>query len=600
MKIAIILINLSNKNFAFYANLRKSLRKSLSLLSKGCVQMINSSLFSFLHKTTDSFIILNKTHEIQHIEGVLKQNYSHFLHRRLDELPFIDYSLFSNTAIECYVDEITYTVQFVQLEQSSEPSVVTFKRMQHSQLMRSRLDIYEQIFDKLNDGILVSNREGKIVLYNRAQEKLENLKRNDVINKYLWDVYKINAETSEHRQVMHSQIPIIDQYKAHAYSNGEPQYVTYSTYPLLKSEKAIGAFSICMNDTMLKDLLHETLNLKRKLYNVEETEKSKSSNGTTFTFQNIKGRNTRFLDCIRDAQNIALYDTDILIVGESGTGKELFAQGIHNHSARSKSPFIAINCAAIPKNLLESTLFGTVKGAFTGSMDQAGLFEYAQNGTVFLDEINSMPLNLQAKIIRVLEERKARRVGSNETYHLKCQIISASNEDPQLLIQEKRFRLDLFYRIAKSSIFLPPLRERKDDILFYTSYFLQKNNEKFRKHIDKISPEVEHLFLTYQWPGNTRELEHLIDNMYIRSNPNEVILQKKHIPDHILVHMKTTPSKRPISEEVRPISVYTKSEIEIILEQTDWNITQAAKHFGISRQNLQYYLRKHKIERPSP
>jgi len=448
--------------------------------------------------------------------------------------------------------------------------------------MRSRLDIYQQIFDKLNDGILVSNQDGKIVLYNQAQEQMENLKKEDVIGKYLWEVYRINAETSEHRHVINSQTPIIDQYKAHAYSNGEPQYLTYSTYPLVQESKAIGAFSICINDTMLKDLLHETLDLKKELYNVKDTEKPEPSNGTTFKFQDIKGINPRFLSLIREARNMALYDTDILIVGETGTGKELFAQGIHNHSGRSKSPFIAVNCAAIPNNLLESTLFGTKKGAFTGATDQPGLFEYAQQGTLFLDEINSMPISLQAKIVRVLEEKKARRVGSNEMYNLTCQVISASNEDPRILIQEKRFRLDLFYRIAKSSIFLPPLRDRKDDILYYTSHFLEKNNEKFNKNINSLTPELKQLFLSYEWPGNTRELEHLIDNMYIRSDLNERVLQLEHIPDHILDYMQTIPYTQTVDIEVKPMSAYTKEEIEFALNKENWNISQTAKQFSIS------------------
>lgn len=552
--------------------------------------MLKCDTTIYIQQTADSYLLFNDEDRIVGYGGELSHSLKHFLDKTFSDIR--DHLILQHVEenqYNCTVNHSNYSCYIIPVQ---EGTVLSFIRQDNLQIQ-----FFQQIFNKLNDGILVSNKDGKIIYYNKAQEKLENMKAEDVVGKYLWEVYEINPETSEHKRVRETQVPIIDQYKAHAYSNGEPQYLTYSTYPLMLNGQSIGAFSICTNDTMLKNLLHETLELKRDLYSLDSNKEQTTSNGTIYSFADIKGQAEKYIECIKEAQTIALYNTDILIVGESGTGKELFAQSIHNHSSRAEHPFIAVNCAAIPENLLESTLFGTVKGAFTGATDQAGLFEYAGHGTLFLDEINSMPINLQAKIIRVLEERQIRRVGSNKTYSIHCNIISASNEDPQKLIKENNLRLDLYYRIAKASLYIPSLHDRKSDIIYYTNYFIQKNNKLYNKNIKGISRNVEKLFLNYRWPGNTRELQHLIDNMCIRADINDSLLSESHIPIHLIKNMNVQRKDSHIAPDLKPITEYTPNELIALLNNTNWNIAKAARKLNISRQNLQYHLKKHNINK---
>lgn len=571
--------------------------------------MLQDEIIHVLKETNDGFILLDENNYINYVGGFLKKDMQiaqglHIADTYLAPLQTIQ----PNEEVEESIKQQSYIIKVANVTlQQSYFRLLTFNQIISLQEIKLTLATYKQIFDHLNEGVMASNDQGKIFLYNKAQEKLENLKSEDVIGKYLWDVYRINPKTSEHRNVYETKEPIIDQYKAHAYINGVPQYITYNTYPLIKNDVSVGAFSICMNDTRLKDLLHETLELKRELHKTKENPELQSNNGTAYTFESIKGIDPMFTKVIKEAQNIALYNTDILIVGESGTGKELFAQSIHNYSPRAKEPFVAVNCAAIPETLLESTLFGTVTGAYTGAINQSGLFEHAQRGTLFLDEINSMPLSLQAKLIRVLEERKVRRVGSNEMYSIHCNIISASNEDPQHLMKENKLRLDLFYRIAKISLYIPPLRERKEDILFYIDYFITLYKDKFQKNIEGITENLKNIFLQYTWPGNTRELEHLIENLLIRTDRLDLFIDTEHLPtnikENIVSNITTsynnhlTPSKGVV--EMNAITKeLTKENIEKALLETKWNVTHAATMFKMSRQNLQYHIKKHHIQRP--
>ena len=544
----------------------------------------------YIKQTADSYLILDHDDKIVEYGGELSYTLKNFINKSFTDIrEHLMLQHVKENQYNCSSNHSNYSCYIIQID---EGTILSFIRQDDLQIQ-----FFQQIFNKLTDGILVSNKDGKIIYYNKALEKMESMKAEEVVNKYLWDVYQINPETSEHKRVRETQVPIVDQYKAHAYSNGSPQYLTYSTYPLMLNDQSIGAFSICMNDTILKNLLHETLELKRDLYSLDSNFEKKPSNGTIYSFEDIKGQDSQYIECIREAQTIALYNTDILIIGESGTGKELFAQSIHNYSSRAEHPFIAVNCAAIPENLLESTLFGTVKGAFTGATDQAGLFEYAGHGTLFLDEINSMPLSLQAKIIRVLEERQVRRVGSNKNYSIHCNIISASNEDPQKLIQENKLRLDLYYRIAKASIYIPSLTERKSDIAYYTDYFIKQNNEKYNKQITSVSPAVKNIFFSYRWPGNTRELQHLVDNMCIRASFNQSMLSESHIPIHLLKNMHPPKDSIGIPITSKSIKDYTPHELSELLNETHWNIAKAARTLNVSRQNLQYHLKKHQISK---
>ncbi|WP_052948619.1 sigma 54-interacting transcriptional regulator [Mesobacillus campisalis] len=565
--------------------------------------MIASSIGSLIRSFTDGVIVLNEKHEILwHDINAMDIQASVTTGIHISELfPCIEERLVENEKYSVELNGKKLSVEVKKLTVGNDYFILCIE--DSTNLLtneKARLYCLENIVESLNEGVMMSDREGKIRLYNSAQEKLEGLDKQEIIGKHLWSAYNYNPQYSEHKHTFKTGKPIFSRYRAHSRVNGVPKYVNYSTYPIQKDGETIAVFSLSTNETNLKNRLHETIELKRHS-DQGESVKQTLKNGTTFTFDDIKGKSLALKNLIREAQNISVHNTDVLIVGETGTGKELFAQSMHNHSPRANKPFVAINCAAIPETLLESTLFGTVKGAYTGAANQIGLFEYAKDGTLFLDEINSMPITLQSKLMRVLQERLVRRVGANEVIPVECTVISASNEDPVKLIDEGKMRLDLFYRIAHTSLYITPLRERTEDIHFFIEYFLGKYQKKYMKAIPKLSKDLLSTLIQYQWPGNTRELEHLIENLIIRTSESDQQMDLDHLPAYI--RRKILPDTKKLEDKKKnPFkSIFTTSQehfIQKTLDQTDWNISQAAKKLGITRQSLQYHIKKHGLERP--
>lgn len=568
--------------------------------------MAVSSIGSIIRSFVDGVIALNKQYEI-------------LWHDIKEEVPLIvtvgnsisryinidDKSFNHNETFPVTLDGKLFSVD-VKVYSADEQYIFLCLRDSRTEMrvIEERLYCLEKIIDSLDEGVMMSNSEGEIILYNEAQEKMEGLNSKEIIGKYLWSVYNYNPQYSEHRHTFKTGKPIYSRYRAHSTVNGIPKYVNYSTFPIQKDGKTISVFSLSTNESKLKDRLHQTIELKRQA-NVAAEEKVHSKNGTIFTFNDIKGKSLALLDLLKEAQNVAIHNADTLIVGETGTGKELFAQSMHNHSPRAHKPFVAINCAAIPENLLESTLFGTIKGAFTGATDQIGLFEYAQDGTLFLDEINSMPITLQSKLMRVLQERFVRRVGSNEVAPVKCTIISACNEDPERLIAENKMRLDLFYRIAHTSLYIPPLRDRTEDVHFFINYFLMTYQTKLTKKVPPLSEKLQKSLLQYPWPGNIRELEHLIENLIIRVPENAESIDVEHLPSYMrgkIVMVDPTTESNQVDVIQRPLKkIFNNTEkqlIETTLKLANWNVSQAAKKLGITRQSLQYHIKKHELEKP--
>lgn len=237
----------------------------------------------------------------------------------------------------------------------------------------------------------------------------------------------------------------------------------------------------------------------------------------------VIGKSAGFQHVLETAKSVAYSCSNVLITGESGTGKEVVAHSIHAWSPRNKKPFVPINCAAIPENLLESELFGYMKGAFTGANGmKPGLFEEAEGGTLFLDEIGDMPISLQAKLLRVLQEHKIKRIGENQYRNVDIRIIAATHEDLRKAVQEKRFREDLYFRLNVIPIHIPPLRERKDDILPLAKYFLAKYLDANHKHSKGFTPEAEQYLLEQYWSGNVRELENAIERVVVLSVTDEI------------------------------------------------------------------------------
>lgn len=307
--------------------------------------------------------------------------------------------------------------------------------------------------------------------------------------------------------------------------------------------------------------------------------------GKEYHFDNIIGK-SRSMQAIFDMiRRISDTSSNILITGESGTGKELVAKAIHYNSPRKDRPFIPVNCAAIPETLLESELFGHVKGAFTDAKgDKPGLFEEAAGGSLFLDEISEFPMNLQAKLLRVIQEKEVRRVGSNKHIKVNARVIAASNQDLDDEVKRQRFRQDLFYRLNVIQIHVPPLRERREDIMPLAYHFLNKNREGTTKQVKGYSESVLNLFLQYGWPGNVRELENVVERGVILSRGEEIVFED--LPSTLTGSRDDYAVLEKALERKLSIEELESEYITRILEQTGGNKYRAAQILGIDRRTL--------------
>lgn len=315
------------------------------------------------------------------------------------------------------------------------------------------------------------------------------------------------------------------------------------------------------------------------------------------SFENIVSKNEKMLKIFEVIKKVAPYKSTILITGESGTGKELIARAIHYHSERSKNLFVPVNCGAIPANLLESELFGHVKGAFTDAhRSKKGLFEEADNGTLFLDEIGELPLQLQVKLLRVLQDGEIRRVGDSKSIKIDVRIVAATIKDLSKEVNEGRFRDDLFYRLNVLHINLPPLRERKEDIPLLVKHFIHKYNQSLEKNIKGIDSEALEAMINYRWTGNVRELENTIERAIVLADGENIGLE--HLPIEIKNPRMETPIT-PLEEEDYSIKKASKQlEINLIkkaLKKTKGNHTQAARLLEISHRALLYKIKEYCI-----
>jgi len=305
---------------------------------------------------------------------------------------------------------------------------------------------------------------------------------------------------------------------------------------------------------------------------------------------NIKGKSLQIQDLKTKILMVANSPSSVLITGESGTGKELVAEAVHFHSSRASRPFIKVNCAAIPENLLESELFGYVDGAFTGARKRGkmGKFEMADQGTIFLDEIGDMPLSMQAKLLRVLQEREIERVGDNKTIPVNVRIISATNKNLQKLVNEGRFRLDLYYRLNVVNLHIPPLRERAEDIPLIAHCIIQELNRKLGHNINNISPEAMKILISYDWPGNVRELINVLEASMNFCQAKQ--LKTQHLPFSFRSH---NPSKSDDSKLKSQLDKTEKKQIEEILKINKGDRKATAAMLGVSRTTLYRMMKKH-------
>ena len=317
----------------------------------------------------------------------------------------------------------------------------------------------------------------------------------------------------------------------------------------------------------------------------------------------IIGSSSRMAEIHEIIRKVSPTTTTVLITGETGTGKELVARAIHRHSSRSEQPFIKINCAAIAENLVESELFGYEKGAFTGAVTtKPGRFELAHRGTLFLDEVGEIPRDMQAKLLQAIQDQNFERVGGLKNISVDVRLIAATNRNLTQEVKEGKFREDLFYRLNVFPIHIPPLRERTEDILPLTDHFIEKFNRKLKTQVEGLSPEVRDCLIAYPWPGNIRELEHLVERMVLMAEGP--ILTMEILPPEILREARESHAAAPDATET-PGRDVLKSHMEEMekqiiarcLEECDGNVTRAAERLGLSRKGLQLKMIKHRLRK---
>ncbi len=466
------------------------------------------------------------------------------------------------------------------------------------------------ILNNLDEGIHIVNREGKTIVYNTRVSQIDGLTPEEVLGKNIFKVYpSLTLETSTLMQTLKTGKTVNDFQQTFINNRGEKITTVNKTVPIKFKNGEIGAMEISRDITQLENLVNIIGDLETNLTNKEiinDTKLNKKNKGnTTYSFRDIIRKCPQFKNVLEDAIKAAGSDSSVLIYGETGTGKELFAQSIHSASKRGNKPFVAQNCAALPGNLLEGLLFGTEKGGFTGAKNRPGLFEQAEGGTVLLDEINSMDLALQAKLLRVLQENKVRRVGGQKEIPVDIRIISTMNKHPDQAFAGNELRKDLFYRLNVIFLNIPPLRERKDDIELLTNYFINDYNNKFNKSIKGLNKDVCKYFREYRWPGNVRELQHIIECVFNMIQNNDII-RFEDLPGYFKERLRSNETSfdfinQTFENKKLPAldDVLNGLELKLIkkaLKQTGGNISAAARKLSISRQSLQYKINKYEIQ----
>jgi arginine utilization regulatory protein len=475
--------------------------------------------------------------------------------------------------------------------------------------MSETVEMLQAILGTIDEGIHVVDANGITIYYNHVAAKLDGLTPDEVLGKPLLEVFpSLDRHSSTLLRVIASGEPIYNQPQTYTNWKGMRVETVNTTLPVRVGKRLVGAVEVAKDIRKLKELSERLLDLQAQISKPKRPKRSRPSDGDglSFHFADILTQNERMMQLKDRARKAARTSSPVLIYGETGTGKELFVQSIHQASSRSGKPFIAQNCAALPASLLESLLFGTTKGSFTGADDRPGLFELADGGTLFLDELNSMPLDLQAKLLRVLQDGQIRRIGSSSAARVDVRVIAAVNEPPLALVRRGALRMDLYYRINVVSFELPPLRERREDVDLLVRHFLDKYNRRFQMRVQGISPEVADLFREYDWPGNVRELEHVIEaamNMV-----EGAVIEREHLPPHLAERSPVNATGENglggIGSGVPPVEAWAAEKrtlpevlremeermIADALKSTDGNVLRAAKLLGIPRQTLQYKL----------
>jgi arginine utilization regulatory protein len=470
----------------------------------------------------------------------------------------------------------------------------------------SILNIYANKLFEDPDEILIVSRKFEILFHSRYNIYNDKNTPADHVSFFdIYPMYKRNENSSIYRTLTKGVATYNERQSfKDKYGNN---YVTKNiTLPLYQSGIIVAAIEISRDLTTVGSISSKPDNTL--------TESSLAQGNDSITFDNILTDNDQVINAIQLAKNYALNGNPTLIYGETGTGKELFAQAMINYGGWPKDKIVLQNCAAIPKPLYDSTLFGTVKGSYTGAETRKGLFDLADKGIFFLDELSAMPYDVQGKLLRVLQDGSYRPIGSTENKISNVKIIAAMNIDPQYAIKKKTLRMDLFYRIANNYLYIPPLRERPEDIITIGKEYIKRYNSAYHKEVTGVSDELMTFLQNYSWPGNVRELSHVLESMI--SVTSNSILQYEELPVYInksiienddssnfkskdpaesFEHFIKSNSDNSSIDLNNSVANFESEIIRKVLLSSD-NITDAAKHLGIPRQTLRYKMNKYNIK----
>lgn len=447
------------------------------------------------------------------------------------------------------------------------------------------------------DGITIIDKEGTILFTVKFNPDIDKKLEESIVGKKLFEVFhNLDPSNSSLYECMVKERLV--ERKGQLIKNLflEDTITDNISYPIKHGGLIVGAIElskVVSNDANNSETdkknddstEHKTLNLKPKWINMGFK--------ADYTLDDLICKDSKMLELKALSESVAKSSSPIFITGETGTGKELFAQGIHNASDRMNMPFIAQNCSAIPENLIESTFFGTSKGSYTGALDKKGLFEACDGGTLFLDELHCMPIHLQAKLLRAIERRAARRIGENEERKFDVRIIAATNINSEEILVNGHIRHDLYYRLSVVKIDIPPLRDRVEDIMVLSEHFIEKYNRVFEKKIISVSPEITNYLLTYSWPGNVRELENFIESAVLYVAKDKTVLEGDEVESlcaNVLQLKKTLPMK----------SILEDLELKFLKDAlliSNGNVKNAAKYLEIPRQTLQQKMIKFNLSR---
>lgn len=473
----------------------------------------------------------------------------------------------------------------------------------HEKLFANNMDslFFKTIADTSDIGIAIIDMNGYFVYYNKMMGEIEDLRDENMIGKHIFDIFpSYNKQTSSIYKCIREKEPIYDDIQTYINFKGKKITSIVTDLPIVEDGKVVGVIEIVKDVDKIKTLYESFKNLFANS-EISNRHISKKSNSAYYQFEDFLTLNKGVLDLIERVKRSSNFGSNTLIYGETGTGKEIIAQSIHNYGKRCQQPFIAQNCAAIPENLMESILFGTTRGSFTGASNTMGLFEQANGGTLLLDEINSLPVTLQAKLLRVLQESRIRRIGDTTDRAVDVHVIATINESPDFLVKEGKLREDLFFRLSTMNINIPPLRERPEDIKLLLKHFTEKKADAFEISPPVYSRDALNFFYKYEWRGNIRELINVVEYILINGEYKDSVTPE-HFPFYLhCIYKEKKTSDIDMEEKEQYTDIIDKHEKELIfsaLEANDWNVSQAARSLNIKRQTLQNKIKRLNITKP--